>query len=227
MSRALPIFILVFLMLVCGCTGYRAASYTSGSPAIKGSGVSQSESRSVESFDRIKMDSVVDVTVTFGDTPAISVTTDQNLLPLVRTVVVNRQLVIDCTGSLTTNIGIQVAVTMHPESLVSCKVDGTGDLNIKGYSGASLELNSEGPGDIQVSGTVDSVGVTTESTGDVDLTLLESRRANVECNSTGDVTVNASEFVKAETNSVGDITILGSAKEVQAFENSVGDIIRK
>ena len=227
MSKVLPISILLLSFVVCGCSSYKAVSYTGGTLAIEGSGVSKQESRSVASFDRIRLDSIIDVSVSFGDNPGIIVTADDNLLPIIRTDVSEQQLIIDCTSSLTTNLELKAEIVMPPGVLVACSLDSTGDLIIEGYSGDQLVLKSDGVGDITVSGSVDQVHVFVESTGDVDLSALQARQAFVYNDSVGDATVNASELVDGSVSSVGDLIILGDPKEVRATENSVGDIIRK
>ena len=205
------------LSLISGCN-------INMTPGVQGSGVSKSEQRPVGSFDRVKMDGTSDVSITFGDTHSVTVTADDNLLPIIETIVVGNELRIGTSGSYSTSKGIDINIVMP--ALIACNLDGTGDLNVSGYEGERLDLLTDGTGDIMVQGTVGIVHATTDGTGEINLEKLVAREAYATADGVGDIIVHATEKVDAKIEGVGDITILGNPKNVQTSVDGVGDIIR-
>ena len=207
---------LCVLALISGCQFV--------SPGIQGSGIEVSELRSVEPFERVDLDGTSDVFISFGETQSVTVTTDDNLIQLVRTVVVGNQLRISTSGSYSTSLGIQIDIVVP--RLIACELNGTGDIDISGYAGEELELSTNGVGDITCGGTVGIVHATTDGIGDIQLAELVAREAYAITDGIGDIVVNATEKVDARINGIGSITIIGDPKNVQTEVDGMGDIIR-
>ncbi|NRA75299.1 MAG: DUF2807 domain-containing protein, partial [Planctomycetes bacterium] len=133
-----PFISLCMLTLVTSCQ--------LSSPGIQGSGIEVSELRSVQPFQRVLLDGTSDVTISFGETQSVSVTGDDNLVHLVKTDVRGNQLRIDTSGSYSTSNGIQIDIVVP--RLIACELNGTGDIDISGYTGEELELITDGIGNI-------------------------------------------------------------------------------
>lgn len=205
------------LLLVSGCQFKMT-------PGVQGSGISKSEQRTVDSFNRVKIDGIIDVSINFGEAQNVTVTGDDNLLSMIETKVVDNELIIGSSGSFSTSNGIDIDIIMP--SLVACNLDGTGDLTVNGFEGERLDLLTDGVGDITVQGTVGIVHATTDGTGDINLAALVAREAYASTDGVGDITVNATDKVDARIDGVGDIKIIGNPKDVQTSVDGVGDIIR-
>lgn len=211
-----PFISLCMLTLVTSCQ--------LSSPGIQGSGIEVSELRSVQPFQRVLLDGTSDVTISFGETQSVSVTGDENLVHLVKTDVRGNQLRIDTSGSYSTSNGIQIDIVVP--RLIACELNGTGDIDISGYTGEELELITDGIGNITCSGTVGIVHATTDGIGDIELAELVAREAYAITDGIGGIVVNATEKVDARINGIGNITIIGDPKNVQTEIDGIGDIIR-
>jgi len=211
-----PFISLCMLTLVTSCQ--------LSSPGIQGSGIEVSELRSVQPFQRVLLDGTSDVTISFGETQSVSVTGDDNLVHLVKTDVRGNQLRIDTSGSYSTSNGIQIDIVVP--RLIACELNGTGDIDISGYTGEELELITDGIGNITCGGTVGIVHATTDGIGDIELAELVAREAYAITDGIGGIVVNATEKVDARINGIGNITIIGDPKNVQTEIDGIGDIIR-
>ena len=194
------------------------------SPGIQGSGIEVSELRSVQPFQRVLLDGTSDVSITFGDTQSVTVTADDNLLSLVATKVMANELRVGTSGSYSTSVGIQIDIVVP--RLIACELNGTGDINISGYTGEELELITDGIGNITCGGTVGIVHATTAGIGDIELAELVAREAYAITDGIGGIVVNATEKVDARINGIGNITIIGDPESVRTEVDGIGDIIR-
>jgi hypothetical protein len=191
---------------------------------VQGSGISLSETREIAPFQSIETNSIIDISVTFGETQSVTVTCDDNLLSMIETKVSENQLAIRTTGSLSTQVGIEIAIVM--EKLVSARANGTGDIHIIGFRGEQLELTTDGTGDITADGTVKVIRATTDGIGEIQLENLIATEAYVETNGIGDITVHATSKVDARIDGIGNITIIGDPKDSKTQIDGLGDIIR-
>ena len=199
---------------------------TNWTPAavVVGSKISMTQAREVEEFNQIKIEGIVDVSITIGSPRSVTVTTDDNLIDHVRTGKVGEFLEIDTVGFIGTELGIQIDVVV-PE-LITIDHDGVGTLQILDFQGETLKLISDGVGDISIQGTVGRLNVTSDGIGDVNLSRLTAREATVLNDGIGDVTVHATDLVDAKLEGIGDIKILGLPQKVLVEDDGVGDIIQ-
>ena len=121
--------------------------------AVNGSGVARTETRTVTAFSKIDLVGSPDVDVTVGPETSVSVTTDDNILPLIETTVSGDTLKIDSKGSFNTRIGPTVKITAP--SLDGVTISGSGNISVTGLKGEVLEAHITGSGNITLTGDVD------------------------------------------------------------------------
>ena len=81
---------------------------------VEGSGVSKTEQRDVGEFEKIRVNGSANVKVVIGDKRSVSVTTDDNLLRVIDTVVKDGTLVIGGNQNFSTRLGVTVQITRPP-----------------------------------------------------------------------------------------------------------------
>src|SRR3954470_7777254 len=82
-----------------------------GGPAVTGSGVAKTETRTVTDFTEVEVGNAIHLDLTVGASPGVEVTADDNLLPHVITEVTAGRLKVSTDASTTTKIGITVKAT--------------------------------------------------------------------------------------------------------------------
>lgn len=191
-------------------------------PQVTGSGKIKSETRQVGSFTKIESRGSADCKVTVGKAVAVSVQSDDNILPLVETTVENGTLVISSKGSFSTSHGI--VVTISVPSLESFNVRGSGDSLIQGVRGRSFSTEIAGSGDVSVAGEVDRSSASIRGSGDIDFSNLRARDSVASIAGSGDITVYASESLDASIRGSGDIAYLGNPGNVERSVAGSGEI---
>jgi hypothetical protein len=179
-------------------------------PSLRGSGVAKAEPREVAPFSEIEVGSAVQLDVTVGDPTSVVVTADDNILPLVRTEVVGDRLKIYVEGSTSTNIGVQVKVSMP--KLKALVAGGASRISATGVAADQFQLELHGASTGELSGNAEVL----------DATLTGASRAvlsgtcnhlKVEC--AGASQLNATDFTadKVAVVASGASTVQVDAKE--------------
>jgi hypothetical protein len=207
------------------------SSYGSG-PRIQGSGKPVHETRALGAFSRIRMDDSLSVNARqTGKTGAV-VHADDNIAPLIQTVIDGDTLVIKVKPGSGFRTGNPITIDVEFSELRAADLRGSGDLNIDGIKGDGLTLGLAGSGDLRLkSADLTKLSVSIAGSGDVvvqgraaefsaniagsgDIRALElnAKAVNVNIAGSGDARVNASESLAVQIAGSGDVTYTGTPK---------------
>lgn len=202
--------------------------------AISGSGVVATESRTVADFQALSLQASVDLKIRQGDRESIEVRAENNLLPLLETVVETgakgRALVVRWKRgeSIRTSKGVIVVVTVVKlESIaiegagdvlveglttpiLSLTIAGSGDAQLKGLRTDELTVRVAGSGDVVAAGAASRVRISIAGSGDVSTTALAADEVNVSIAGSGDAAVQANKHLTASVAGSGEIVYVGS-----------------
>ena len=181
-----------------------------GSPVTVGSGRVVSQGRQTGAFESVLTKGAVDLDISIGSGSAVTVDMDDNLQALIRTEVHGKTLVIDSTGSWSSDHDPHISITLP--ALTALDMEGSGSAILKGLSGGELALRIAGSGDIDANGHVSSLSVLVNGSGDARLGKLLADTAKVRINGSGDVNVNAAQTLEASVYGSGDIRYRGKAQ---------------
>lgn len=203
-------------------------SHTSfGNHRTKGSGVVRDETRQVAGTSRLVLAVPADVTVVQSATDSVTITTDDNILPLVRTRVENGVLTIDGdkNAGFSTRKGIKVRLAV--KSLEGVIVNGSGDVNGTELAGENVEVAIRGSGDVRFEVVkAGKVSVDIAGSGDVAINEVTSRELKAAIHGSGDIklpAIKATE-VAVSVRGSGDISAAGSADKVDVEIMGSGDV---
>lgn len=220
MKKRLLVALSILALLILAC------SISVGSPeTIQGSGVVASENRPVSGFNAIQLAGSAEVTVHFDQAETVVVEADDNILPLVETVVRGGRLVINIepNTSIRTTNPIHVMVTM--KSLEAASLPGSGSITIAGLDTRSVAFDLPGSGNITVDGRVDSMNVTLDGSGNLLCGELQAQSARVDLSGSGNVTVFASESLDATIRGSGNVFYRGSPAKVNKSVPGSGNVL--
>ncbi|MGD2042203.1 MAG: head GIN domain-containing protein [Acidimicrobiia bacterium] len=204
----------------------------------RGSGDVETESREVSGFDGIELAGQGRVEVVFGDSEALVIEAEDNLLPLLTSEVRNGVLVLGTTRNINPTVDIVYAVTAV--SLGSVQISGSGDVLAPDVGGDDFEAEVSGSGDIfltdmevgdlatdiggsgtiEVSGVAGAIDVTISGSGNVNAEALSADTATVAISGSGDAVVNVSDELDAEISGSGSIEYLGNPTVVSDVSGS-------
>jgi hypothetical protein len=180
--------------------------------------VAKTEPREVGEFDKIHVNGSPNVNVVIGDQRNVTVTADDNLLPVIDTVVEDGTLVIGGSEPFRTRLGVTVQVTVP--ALTHVAVHGSGDVTVKGLDAATFKAEIQGSGDIRVAGRAAELDVEIQGSGDVKLDELAAKRAAVEVQGSGDSTVKVSDELNVHVMGSGDVKYIGEPKVTKTGDAS-------
>jgi hypothetical protein len=178
---------------------------------IKGSGTLATETRQVQKFTSVSLSSSGAVVIEQTGTESLTVTTDDNLLPLITTEVKNGTLELSTAPNKwisPTKLVFKITVG----DLRKIEVSGSGSVTAAKLEGPALSADISGSGSMKLAGKVDDLKLSLSGSGSYDCAELSARRASVDVSGSGSVRVNASEELKAEISGSGSIRYLGSPK---------------
>ena len=201
------------------------------SSVITGSGNVVSETREVSGVDSaVVFKAPGEMTITLGETPALTIEADDNLMGIIQTRVENGTLVIELTAgpnvSLQLNQPIRYRLTVT--SLESIELAGAGSIQALGIEAEDLKVNFSGGGKIELTGhagsqevkfngagiyqagDLESQNVTLSASGSVDATVWATDRLDVDCKGACSVKYYGDPALGKNINAVGLVISLGT-----------------
>lgn len=191
--------------------------------SVTGHGPVKEAVRPVTGFNAIKIEGPVDVTYTVSATPSVRLLAQENILPLITVDVVAGELVLATNRAFSTSAPIRALIS--GPSPTAIRIDGSGSFTGAGLAGAALQLRVAGSGNINASGSVDTVDVVVTGSGDVDIGGIRARSAAVRIRGSGDVRAYAAQSATVEIAGSGDAHIKGSPPKRNVQRAGSGDVI--
>jgi carbon monoxide dehydrogenase subunit G len=231
LNRRFALLPLLFAPLLCSL----ALTATPAHAALTGSGKSATETRTVGEFQAIALTGAMDLVARQGAQQQVQIQADDNLLPLLETVVENTRhgatLVVRFKKGESFYGRSRVQVTVTVPKLTAVTSNGSGDLRVEAFTTPSLHIGLAGSGDAKIeglaadelsvrisgSGNVTGKGSTRKldvniaGSGEVSLMDLRSADAVVSIAGSGDARLNAQKTLNVRIAGSGDVTYTGNA----------------
>jgi len=210
------------------------------------------ESREVSNFDRVFLRDYGELVITQGEEESLTIETDRDILPQIKTEVREGKLIIKIGGSWMDKLGhafstgltrlgikytltvkkltgleIAGAVSVKASSIdtdrLALKLSGAGQVNIEALSAEVLEVDMPGAGAIKVSGKVGEQRIAISGAGSYKASKLESARVSVNLTGAGQATVRAIENLDVAIRGIGSVEYYGSPT-VKKSVSGIGSI---
>jgi hypothetical protein len=208
------------------------------SRTIEGSGNIITEERNVSGFDRVTLAGFGEVSVEQGETESLTVSTDDNIMPYVRTEVRNNTLILDFDDkgrnrsyNPTDGIKFNLVVkdlnridisgagsfevnTFETEALLAY-LSGAGNLEIYDLTASELVVRQSGAGTVVVSGQVNGQELTHSGVGSYHAAELESETAIIDISGAGSATVWVTASLDIQISGLGNVIYYGNPRITQ------------
>jgi hypothetical protein len=210
---------------------------------VVGSGRTVTETRELAEFDTVELCISGDAYITIGKPTPLEITADDNLLPLIKTEVQERRLVISTEYNFKTQHSLKIKITVA--DLKAATVGGSGDMHISGVNNESLALNVNGSGDLDFEGKTAALAANVAGSGDLKLTGKAEQvtasvagsghihgfdlivaSAAVAIKGSGDARVNVAKSLNIQILGSGDVHYKGNPTVCQQIAGS-GDVKRR
>lgn len=221
----------LLLLLTAFATGGLIAVEVSRE-TVAGSGVSATEERDVGSVTEVVLSGVGDLTVVPGEVPGLSITADDNILPLLESQVSGRKLTLRTKSDCNIRTQTKIAYTLTVPKLEMATVSGVGNVRIERFEGEklivkvsgagkatlrdvnykSLTLSLSGAAGATASGTAANASFRISGAGEIDAVGFKAASAEAEVSGAGTVTVWATDELNARVSGAGSVKYKGSPK---------------
>lgn len=209
---------------------------------VHGDGNVLKETRKVSSFDGIDVSGAFDIIIRQGTAEEVTVESDANLLPLIRTEVVAGTLRIETRKPVSHPTVMKVYVTV--KDLKNIDVSGAVNIDTDGRltvselgidaSGASeakmelavqlLRLDCSGASKMKFNGSATEVKMDLSGASEIFAYDLLSDSYDIEISGAGNAQVNVSKRIRAEISGAGSVKYKGSPAEVDQSVSGAGSI---
>jgi len=189
---------------------------------IQGSGNIISESRELNNFTSIILLGSIDVNIKTSESNNCVVVADDNLIPYIKTEVVNNKLNISLNESYSSEE--KLVVNINTPNYDEVSLSGSGNINILDFKNNNLSLNISGSGNITGNGEVETLVVKINGSGNLMSKEIKSKSATITINGSGVGKVFASDSISAKINGSGNIKYFGNPENVDSIINGSGDI---
>jgi hypothetical protein len=191
---------------------------------VVGSGHVIGETRDVANFTSVELAGSADVNILLGNAESVNVEADDNIAPLIQTIVTNGRLVISTKSNIHFTTANRVVVTLAMKSLERVTLSGSGNLHVADMAGPDLVVDLPGSGDITVDGVANHVTISLPGSGNIQCNGLKAKSAKVTLMGSGNITVYASENLDANIAGSGTIRYEGNPAQVTKSITGSGTI---
>lgn len=246
MNKAFSTFARRTLLAACIAGSLAATSHVAAAPwdwggeQVQGSGRIVKQVRQVGNFNGLSLGLPGHVELRIGSSEGITIEADDNLLPLVETVVEGGTLKIRPTRRNLNLRSESIRVVVHARSIERLALGGTGSIDadplrgrkldvdlggsgtirLKGVESETMAVSLGGSGDLRAArGAVGKLTVSIGGSGDVDLGKVQASSASVTIAGSGEATVWPRNELSATIAGSGDVNYYG---DPQVSKSTVG-----
>ncbi|MDL2357337.1 MAG: DUF2807 domain-containing protein [Pseudomonadota bacterium] len=232
-QRRLSSLMLVLTALAIAVPAAPALAWNWGGEHVQGSGRIKSETRALGHFSGLSMALPGSVELRTGATESVTIETDDNLLPLIETVIENgtlqirpskrkldfdtRRLKIVVQAKGVDSLALGGSGSIDADALRGAKVQidlgGSGSIKVRGVDSAALSVTLGGSGDLKVAaGTATRLTVSIGGSGNVDLGKLKAINASVNIAGSGETAMAVRDTLDVNIAGSGDVNYYGDPK---------------
>jgi len=237
----------ILIILIVMAMATMACQFNIRTPrSVTGNGNVSQEERSIESFDKIEINGLGEITVELGEEEALTVEAEDNLLPYLETYVRGTTLVIEIEDGRTiiptepvkfylTVVSLDGVTVSGLGNIFLPKIDtdrfridisGAGNIDIDSVYADSFDATMSGLGDLTIGdGQVATQDVTISGSGKYSARTMESDEASITISGLGSATLRVSQYLKVTISGGGDVNYYGNP-EVDSEISGIGGLDR-
>ena len=210
----------IAMVVIVSCVGLIAGCHL---PGIRGNGHIKTEERQVGGFANIDAGGAFEIQWENGS-PALRVTTDENLLPYVETNISDDTLHLRTREHLWPVHGIRVVISSPARA--GARLRGAVKLTAKQLSGPVFALESKGASEVSLDGNIERLLADMTGASQLAAEGLQAKAAEISTTGAGNVDVAASHTLKVIITGAGKVAYSGNPK-VEKHITGAGSIQRK
>ena len=167
----------------------------------------------------------MDVVVENQNKDTIEIVAQENLLPLIQTIIEGDSLTISTEKNYTTKEPMMIKI--GKTDLKGVAVNGSGDVDLQACNEAGVSLAIAGSGDIKIKGATKKLNASIVGSGDINAENLVAENGNINISGSGDAAVQVTGELNANIIGSGDIVYHGEPAKISKSIIGSGDIRKK
>ncbi len=188
----------------------------------KGSGVEKSQVVDVDPFKKVKVSGAIKVDIVCGQPQMLTVTTDDNLLESVKTVVEKEELSISFAHSVSSKMGIRLLIGM--QDLRSLRLYGATKATVTDLDSPELLIKGSGASKVTASGKCKDMEVRFSGAGNLSADELIAEKVKIKLSGSSKAVVYATEEVTAKISGAGRVICHGKPATVHKHISGAGKV---
>lgn len=218
---------------------------------VTGSGRMSTETRAAAGFEAVLLEASMKLVVRQGSQEAVEIRADDNLLPLIETLVEtrageptlvvrwkrgtsirnSREILVNVDAIRVRGLSASGSGTIEATGLKTDRlrmgVAGSGDVLVRDLSADEVEASIAGSGDVRAGGRAARLKVSIAGSGDADLAALTADEVKVSIAGSGDARVTADTALSVAIAGSGDVRYGGKVTAVKTSIVGSGDVRRR
>lgn len=228
------------LLLAALLTLLPPIAVAAGAPEVVGSGVARTETRNLSGFHGLTLSIEARLELNQDGSEGLTITGDDNIVPLVETVVEDDTLNIRWKRGIRSTSYKDLAIVVHAKSVDALTIAGSGEISAKALKAGNLRISLagsgraavdalnadsanvsiEGSGSIAAAGRIGSLDVSVAGSGRLSAAKLESQKARIAVAGSGRATVWAAQALDASVLGSGTVRYYGNPRVNSAVAGS-------
>jgi hypothetical protein len=214
----------ILLTLVVGAAslaGCNLGSITGG--GVTGSGNLKTEVRQVSDFTQVDFSQVGTLTIEQTGIEGLSITADDNILPILTSDVSNGVLHLGAKDNQNYSTEQPITYLLSVKTLTGLTLSGAGATQARNLDTQTLTVTMSGAGSATLQGKANDQQVTVSGVGSYDGSDFATKTAKVTVSGVGSAIINASDTLDATVSGVGSVEYIGDPK-VTSHVSGVGTV---
>ena len=211
----------ILIVLLAGCVVLVVGCHL---PGIRGNGQIKTEERPIADFINLDGGGAFEIEWQNGS-PALRITTDENLLRYVETNVSGDTLHLRTREHIWPTHGIKVVISSPTRS--GGKMRGAIKLTVKQLSGPIFALEAKGASQVSLDGSVDRLLVDMTGASQLAAAGLQAKIAEISTTGAGDAEVAVTDTLKVVITGAGKVTYSGNPPTIKKQITGAGSIRHK
>ena len=209
------------IVVLAGCVGLVAGCHL---PGVRGNGHTKTEERPVDTFTHVDASGAFEIQWENGS-PAVRVTTDENLLPYIENNISGDTLRLRTREHVWPTHGIKVVISSATRA--GARLRGAVKLTAKQLNGPVFALESTGASEVSLEGNVDRL--LADMTGAIQLAAdgLQTKTAEISTTGAGDADVTVTDTLKVVITGAGKVAYSGNPTKIEKHITGAGSVRRK
>ena len=191
---------------------------------IRGNGHIKTDQRTISSFANIDASGAFQIEWKSG-APALSITTDENLLPYIDNQISGETLHLQTREQIWPTHGIKVAISSP--TLTGAKISGAVKLTANQLSGPRFALESTGAAEVKLDGNIDELLADMTGASELHAGGLQTKTTEISTTGAAGAEIAVSETLKVATTGAGKVSYSGSPKTIEKHISGAGSIRHK